>query len=105
MERQRLHVMAVTEILPQAAVVGIHHPRGGARVDVALPVMAGVKQKPRRARDADIAQAEKERAERLAVPLGTHQLARSVVLIDDRLKLRHPATLAIRLRASRKRRR
>ena len=73
-------------------------------MDVTLPVMACVKQQPRRALDADIAQAEKQRAQRLTMPLDAHQFTRAVVLIDDGSKLGDIAALAVRLRASRERR-
>jgi hypothetical protein len=43
------------------------HPLGGAGEDVALPVMTGVEQQRGAALDADVAQAKKQGAERLAV--------------------------------------
>ena len=44
MERQRVHVVVVHHILAQACIIGAQHALGGAGIDVALAVVAGVKQ-------------------------------------------------------------
>src|SRR5205807_880400 len=63
--------------------------------DVALPVMAGVEQQRRAALDADIAQAQKQRAVRLAVALDAKQFAAGVGALNLRLEILVPPTLAV----------
>lgn len=67
MERQRVHVMVVENILAQFWIVGVQHALGGAGMDVTLAVMAGVKQQRGAALDAHVAYAQEQGAERLAV--------------------------------------
>ena len=75
-------IVIVENIFAQFCVIGVQHPLRRAGVDVALAVMAGVKQQRGAALDADIAKAEKQRAVRLAVPLMRNSsplaLARSI---------------------------
>ena len=90
-KRQRLHVVIVDEILAQFGVIGVQHPLRGARMDIALAVVAGVEQQRGAALDADIAQAQEQRAERLAVTLDAKQFAAGVGALDLRLEILVPA--------------
>lgn len=74
-KRQRLHVVIVDEIPAQLRIVGAQHPLRGACMDIALAVVTGAEQQRGATLDADIAQAEKQRAVRLAVALDAKQLA------------------------------
>ena len=87
MKFQRIHVVTIEDILAQPGVVGAQHPLGGDGVDIALAVMAGVEQQRRAALDADIAQAQKQRAVRLAVALDAKQFAAGVGALDLRLEI------------------
>src|SRR6267142_5043381 len=63
-------------------------------MDIALAVVAGVEQQRGAALDADIAQAQKQRAVRLAVALDAKQFAGSVGALDLRLEILVPAAPA-----------
>ena len=95
MKLQRIHVVIVEDIFAQLGVIGAQHPLRGAGVDVALAVVAGVKQQRCVALDADIAQAQKQRAVRLAVALDAKQFAAGVGALDLRLEILVPAALAV----------
>ena len=82
MERQRVHVVMVHHILAQLRIIGAQHPLGRFGADVALTVVAGVKQQPRAAFHADVTDPEKQRAVRLTVPLDAEQLAAGIDAID-----------------------
>jgi hypothetical protein len=75
---QRLHVVVVDEILAQFRIVGAQHPLRMGRMDIALAVVTGVEQQRGAALDADIAQAQEQRAVRLAMTLDTKQFAAGI---------------------------
>lgn len=93
-KRQRIHIMIIDDVLAQGRVIGVQHPVGGIRIDIALAIVAGMKQQGRAALDADIAQAEKQRAVRLAMPLDAEQLATGIGAVDLRLEILDPPALA-----------
>jgi hypothetical protein len=71
---------------------------GGRRAEVPLPIMAGVKQQARTARDANVPDPEKQCARRLAMALDAKLLAALIVLPHDRVELLKPAASTICLR-------
>ena len=72
---QRVHVAIVEDVLAQARVIRAQHTLRGTRIDIALAVVAGMKQQRRAALDADIAQAQEQRAVRLAMAPDAKQFA------------------------------
>jgi hypothetical protein len=103
-KRQRLHVVVVDEIFSQFRNVGVQHPLGGGRMDVALAVVTGVEQQRRAALDADIAQAQEQGAERLAMTLDAKQFVAGIGPLDLGLEILAPATLAVSFGGGGKRR-
>jgi hypothetical protein len=75
---QRRHVVIVDEIPAQLGVIGVQHPLRGARMNIALAVVTGVEQQRGAALDADVAQAQEQRAVRLAVALDAKQFATGI---------------------------
>ena len=67
MKFQRLHVVVVDEILAQFRIVGAQHPLRMSDMDIAQAVVTGVEQQRGAALDADVAQAQEQRAVRLAM--------------------------------------
>ena len=82
MKFQRLHVVVVDEILAQFRIVGAQHPLRMSDMDIALAVVTGVEQQRGAALDADIAQAQEQRAIRLAMALDAKQFAAGIGTLD-----------------------
>src|SRR5450759_3384421 len=97
-KRQRIHVGIVHDVLAQARVVGVQHTTGGDSRDIAVAVVAGMKQQGGAALDADVAQAEKQRAVRLAMAPDAKQFATGIGAVDLRLEILDPPALAILFR-------
>ena len=79
---QRLHVLVVDEIFAQFRIVGAQHPLRRACMDIALAVVTGVEQQRGAALDADVAQAQEQRAIRLAMALDAKQFAAGIGTLD-----------------------
>jgi len=73
-------------------------------MDVALAVVTGVEQQRRAALDADIAQAQEQGAERLAMTLDAKQFVAGIGPLDLGLEILAPATLAVSFGGGGKRR-
>src|SRR5262249_45380829 len=70
-------------------VIGVQHVFGGPRQNFCrVHGMTGVEQQCRTALDADVSDAKKQRARGLASALNSKQLARLIVLCDDRVEAR-----------------
>ena len=82
-----IHVMVRYEIRAKPGIVRVQKMLGGRCDDVAVSIVPGMEQKICAGIDADVSDAEEQRAGGLAMPLDTKQLTRSVMVIDDRIKL------------------
>ena len=94
-ERQRVHDMVGGQIGAEAGIVCVQHVLGRGRLDVVVAVVAGMKQQPCVALDANIADAQEQRASRLAMTFDPEQLARLIVLTNDRIETREKSAHAI----------
>ena len=94
-EIQCIHVVIGDEIRAKPGIVRVQKMLGVRYVDIAVSIVAGMEQKICPRIDADVSDAEKQRAGGLAMPLDAKQLTRSVMVIDDRIKLGETTAVSI----------
>lgn len=94
-EIQYIHVVIGDEIRAKLGIVRVQKMLSVRCGDIAVSIVAGMGQKICPRIDADVSDPEKQRAGGLAMPLDTKQLTRSVMVIDDRIKLGETTAVSI----------